>query len=94
MAKWVLGKGELEVLKILKTPKTPKKIEDELMSNRVLNSRSACEKALKSLSDKKLIQYMEKSVELTDAGKCQRDALLMVGVITEEHEGSNYEKSK
>lgn len=92
MDKWVLGKGELEVLNMLRLSSTPEKVVDELMSRRVLNSKSACEKALKSLNDKKLVRCNEKTVELTDAGKRQREALLMTGVITEEHEGSNRDK--
>lgn len=89
MVKWVLGKGEVKILQILKTPNTPKEIEDELMSNRVLNSTAAVKTALKSLRDKNLIKYEEIYVELTDAGKLQRKVLLMTGVITEEPEGSN-----
>lgn len=83
LVKFVLGKGEIEVLKILKSPMTHEKILDALLSKRILNAKSACEIAIKSLNDKKLIHLGEKKVELTDAGKLQREVLLMTGVITE-----------
>lgn len=81
--RFVLGKGEIEVLKILKSPATHEKILDALLSKRILDAKAACEKTIKSLNDKKLIHLGEKKVELTGAGKLQREVLLMIGIITE-----------
>lgn len=82
LVKFVLGKGEIEILRTLKSPRTHEKILDALLSKRVLDAKAACKKAIKSLNNKKLIELGEK-VKLTDAGKLQREVLLMTGVITE-----------
>ena len=83
MVKFVLGKGEIEVLKMLKSPMPREKILDALLSKRVLNAKAACEMTIKSLNDKKLIHLGEKKVELTEAGKLQREVFLMTGIIME-----------
>ena len=94
MVKWVLGKGEIEILKILKNPKTPEDIEAELRKKLVWNGNAAFKKTLNSLNDKKLTQNTEIHVALTKAGNIQRDVLVLVGVITEEAGGHKNEKSK
>lgn len=71
---------------MLKSPRTHEKILDALLSERILNAKAACQMSIKSLSDKKLIHLREKKVELTDAGKLQREVLLMIDVISENTE--------
>ena len=83
MAKFVLGKAEIKVIQFLKEAKTNEEILDMLLSKRAVSSKSSGEKVKKSLGDKKLISKNKKEIELTDAGKLQRDVLVKIGLISE-----------
>jgi hypothetical protein len=82
--KYVLGKGELEILRILNTnSSTKEEVLNVLLSKRILNSKAACEKAILSLKQKNLIELDNEKVDLTEAGKLQRDVLIKTGIVTE-----------
>jgi hypothetical protein len=85
--KFVLGKGEVAVIQLLKSTSTIEDVVNLLLSKRILDAKSTCENAVKTLKDKKLISIKDRKVELTEAGNLQREVFLLTSVIIEQDEG-------